>query len=679
MRATLLALSASAARGASWLYAHDGETVASPGAQAATWGGLCTAGQEQSPIDINTTQVRKVFVLPTITTQLTPNLQLLKNSGHGFQLFETSPYEPAHDDAESDVDELGSVKGYSIIGGARFNFYQVHWHTPSENTIDGRSFPLEAHFVHQLDDQALVGTYHRLAVIALMYELGECDAFLDQFWAEFPQSKGTKAWSGGDVDFNAQLMDELRQGYYHWYGSLTTPPCTEGVSWNLLKVRRTVCQRQIDTLASALSNTQHGVAFNNRVVQPLYHRIVTVSAFAPHHWLYGYEGDFQASQSAQDETWDGLCVTGKEQSPINIISAEVQTTNVLPSISTNITAQLKYLRNSGHGFQLFDTSPQEPEDNTTSSGMDEVDVLGTSKGYSMIGGSKFNFYQVHWHTPSENTIDGRSFPLEAHFVHQFNDPSLVGTYHRLAVVALLYTLGDCNPFLDHFWSQFPSMKGMGAYTGPAIDLDQVLQDELSHGYYHWYGSLTTPPCTEGVSWNLLRVTETVCQRQIDTLKAALRNTQEGLTFNNRVVQPLNRRVVTIVGDGVPSQMASPAGAGASQAFLAATESDSASESPLGIALGILAGLVIGGMAGYILRRMQVPPPPAKADRQPLSTPSNGHSKGDAMIVGSPEARAGLDVASVQIELKPPARGPPVEAGPDRTVHRCQASFLCGRE
>merc|ERR1719210_1512833 len=130
-----------------------------------------------------------------------------------------------------------------------------------------------------------------------------------------------------------------------------------------------------------------------------------------------------------------------------------------------------------------------------------VDEFGGSpKGYSMIGGDKYNFYQVHWHTPSENTVDGMSFPLEAHFVHQLHDTALHGTYHRLAVIGLLYELDtECNPFLDKFWEAFPIKKGISEYTGKNFNLNEKLNEEMKGGYYHWYGSLTTPPCTEGVS------------------------------------------------------------------------------------------------------------------------------------------------------------------------------------
>merc|ERR1719353_1605200 len=443
----------------------------------------------------------------------------------------------------------GQPKGHAIINGAKFNFYQVHWHTPSENTVDGVSFPMEAHFVHQLDDDALVGGYHRLAVIGLLYELSDdCNEFLDYFWDTFPETKGMAAYDGVALDFNAKLTASLAEGYYHWYGSLTTPPCTEGVSWNLLKKTQKVCQRQVDVMKTALA-TQNGLQFNNRVPQPLNHRVVSnrmcaasTMESAASKWVYANAGETEANAEAQKHTWGGLCVTGREQSPIDVVTSAVITGDAPPAIETRISAVLKYVKNTGYALQLFETSPSTHE--LHQDGEVHVMAEGQPKGYSMINGAKYNFYQVHWHTPSENTVDGQSFPLEAHFVHQLDDPALVGGYHRLAVIGLLYELGECNEFLDYFWNEFPDKKGQAAYNGEDIDFNEKFADELAEGYYHWWGSLTTPPCTEGVSWNLLRQVQTVCQRQIDLMKDALAAGNKGINFNNRVPQPLNHRVVS---------------------------------------------------------------------------------------------------------------------------------------
>jgi carbonic anhydrase len=554
-----------AAAASGWVYANSGDTSANADAQEATWGGLCKSGDEQSPINVVTGSAVKT-AMPVIETHISTSASYVKNTGHGFQLFETAPashtYNSSETDEISEVDSIGGAKGYSVIGGAKYNFYQVHWHTPSENTVDGKSFPLEAHFVHQLDDDALHGTYHRLAVIGLLYELGsdsECNTFLDKFWDAFTNEKGVSQYSGENFDLNAKLTDELAQGYWHWYGSLTTPPCTEGVSWNLLKVHEKVCQRQVDKLREALGATQDNIKLNNRVPQPLNHRVVAEMApdapakptnnIAPpagvKKWLYAESGHTEAHAATQNATWGGLCVSGHEQSPIDIVTASVKKASTAV-ITTHLSTTASYVKNTGHGFQLFETKPSASRmDDEGTVSVD--DTSGSAKGYSMVGGDKHNFYQVHWHTPSENTIDGQSFPLEAHFVHQLDDLALHGTYHRLAVVGLLYELGsdsECNAFLDKFWESFPLEKGNAAFSGENFDLNKKLSEELAHGYYHWYGSLTTPPCTEGVSWNLLKVRERVCQRQLDRLKEALGKTQDNINFNNRVTQPLNHRIVT---------------------------------------------------------------------------------------------------------------------------------------
>ena len=139
-----------------------------------------------------------------------------------------------------------------------------------------------------------------------------------------------------------------------------------------------------------------------------------------------------------------------------------------------------------------------------------MSVVGeeTSKGYTLLRGQRYNFYQLHWLTPSEHTIDGESFPLEAHFVHQLDDQqtkttsSLVGTLSHL-VMGVLYEMSDeCNEQLDEFWSLFPlsPQEGMPTAAASTPDLNKLLADTVAGGYYWYAGSLTTPPCTEGVSW-----------------------------------------------------------------------------------------------------------------------------------------------------------------------------------
>jgi carbonic anhydrase len=231
---------------------------------------------------------------------IAPHLQvggqlLLKNTGVSFQVHETTP--------ELRVLPLGgglpiaadppSTKGYTMLLGQRFNWLQVHYHTPSENTIDGQHAALEAHYVHELADEeyrgegGLAGIAKQLAVVAVLYDVSNdntCNEELSAFWDGFPAAVAGEAnvgirpgyaASSAPVDFGASLSRALAGGYYSWTGSLTTPPCTEGVHWALLKTRWTVCAAQLDRLRRALAASQHGVSVNNRVTQPLNLRVIT--------------------------------------------------------------------------------------------------------------------------------------------------------------------------------------------------------------------------------------------------------------------------------------------------------------------------------------------------------------------------------------------------------------------
>ena len=141
-----------------------------------------------------------------------------------------------------------------------YKLIQVHFHTPSENHINGISFPMEAHFVHA--DQA-----GNLAVIGLMYKEGPANASLAPIWDNMPTAVGdTVKPAGKNLDTDAMLP--ANRDYYRYNGSLTTPPCSEGVLWLVMKEPVSASREQIEKFHSIF---QHDT---NRPVQPLNARSV---------------------------------------------------------------------------------------------------------------------------------------------------------------------------------------------------------------------------------------------------------------------------------------------------------------------------------------------------------------------------------------------------------------------
>ena len=268
------------------------------------------------------------------------------------------------------------------------------------------------------------------------------------------------------------------------------------------------------------------------------------------HWVYSRQPSTAANARDQGRTWPDACNSGMQQSPI-----DVQSSAALPAAEPDDQIDLHYrqhiplLYNSGIYFELDKT---EPTHSVRRTGEPSARVTGEHKGWLSLLGRSYNFYQVHWHAPSENRIDGVQYAMEAHFVHQLNDSRLVGTNQQLAVVAVLYELASqCNSELDAFWERMPMAAGDAPYDTP-IDLASWLEPLLPGGHFRWQGSLTTPPCTEGVTWLLLRSTAHVCARQVERLQTSLRDMQAGVGVNNRVEQPLHGRVVhvtTAVGGG----------------------------------------------------------------------------------------------------------------------------------
>ena len=223
---------------------------------------------------------------------------------------------------------------------------------------------------------------------------------------------------------------------------------------------------------------------------------------------WGYEGHNSAENWGDLTPEYGKCKTGKNQSPINIITTEVKHSDHQSAINFNYVTPAVEIVNNGHTVQL-----------------------NIEKGSSItVNGKEYLLKQFHFHTPSENQINGENFPLEAHFVHVSKDGNL-------AVVGVLFNEGVENPVIRDIWRKMPLKK----HAKKEIYLDQddinaLLPDKRD--YYSFTGSLTTPPCSENVRWMVMKNYATVSSPET-------REFLHTLHFeNNRPVQEINSRVIS---------------------------------------------------------------------------------------------------------------------------------------
>lgn len=216
-----------------------------------------------------------------------------------------------------------------------------------------------------------------------------------------------------------------------------------------------------------------------------------------HHWSYaGAEGPAH---------WGGTCSTGKAQSPIAITKASASPKK-LPPIEINYQPGALHIIDNGHTIQA-----------------------NVDKGsYISIGGHRFDLVQFHFHKPSEETIDGRRFAMVAHLVHKDAGGSL-------AVIAVPLKAGASNPVIDTLWRNIPKQKEHEeSLHGVTISPGQLLP--ANRAYFTYTGSLTTPPCTEGVRWFVLKNPNSVSLDQITRFSKLYQS-------NARPTQPLNKREV----------------------------------------------------------------------------------------------------------------------------------------
>ena len=148
-----------------------------------------------------------------------------------------------------------------------------------------------------------------------------------------------------------------------------------------------------------------------------------------------------------------------------------------------------------------------------------------------VSGIEFELRQFHFHAPSEHVIDDRHYPIELHLVHQSDDGELV-------VLGVFIEEGEHNPVFDALIEGLPSAPGEEShFEDVMIDVDAFIPSD--DRFYRYEGSLTTPPCSEGVHWAVFTEPLYASQQQIEALDAAMPE-------NNRPVQPLGSREVALI-------------------------------------------------------------------------------------------------------------------------------------
>lgn len=140
----------------------------------------------------------------------------------------------------------------------------------------------------------------------------------------------------------------------------------------------------------------------------------------------------------------------------------------------------------------------------------------------------FELKQFHLHSPSENQILGKSFPMELHLVHATEQG-------ELAVVALMFDVGSHNPKLEQIWKVLPKKQSDTTQLQSKQIAQQFLPSQLD--YYRYNGSLTTPPCTEGVRWIVIKQIQQASAAQIKAFSDLMAEP------NNRPIQSIGSRVI----------------------------------------------------------------------------------------------------------------------------------------
>jgi len=219
------------------------------------------------------------------------------------------------------------------------------------------------------------------------------------------------------------------------------------------------------------------------------------------HW--GYKGEGAPASWSKLDPANATCSVGQRQSPIDIKGAKASALLALKfdykSVPLNIT-------DNGHTIQV-DYAPGS---------------------MLTVGDKTYVLKQFHFHHPSEEHVNGRGYDMVAHLVHADADG-------HLAVVAVLFNTGQTNAVIGQVWKNIPTGKNKAVKSsGSTLNAKELLPSDL--GYFTYSGSLTTPPCSEDVTWFVLKTPKTLSPDQLAVFARLYPD-------NARPIQPTNGREV----------------------------------------------------------------------------------------------------------------------------------------
>jgi carbonic anhydrase len=229
------------------------------------------------------------------------------------------------------------------------------------------------------------------------------------------------------------------------------------------------------------------------------------------HW--GYEAsDGPAVWGSMNPDW-ALCAQGIEQSPIDLTNA--MHTELSPMELDLLSGQELEVLNHAGVIDALDNGHT-------------IQINAETGETLTVGDQSYSLVQFHFHAPSEHTVDGKHYPMELHFVHAAHDGAL-------AVLGVMLDEGATNPGIAPLWSQLSAAPN-ATTIGMPTDFAEHIFPNVGTGFYHYDGSLTTPPCSEGVKWYIRKTPTTLSNEQIAAFS-------EVYDHNNRPVQALNERTL----------------------------------------------------------------------------------------------------------------------------------------